>query len=95
MRGAVVVAALVASAAAGAAGFEDGNAAWAAVCGHCHDTGIGPVLGGRALAPAYVRAVVRGGLGAMPAFRPSEIDDAVLERIAARVQAAPAPETAP
>jgi len=40
------------------------------------------------LHPDYVKAIVRGGLGLMPGFRPTEITDETLEAIA-RYLAAP------
>jgi hypothetical protein len=43
---------------------------------------VGPVIRGRDLPPAYIRSIVRGGLRAMPSFRPSEIDDGSLEKLA-------------
>ncbi|KIO49515.1 cytochrome c [Nitrosospira sp. NpAV] len=65
-------------------GFEwkDGTEVYAKVCGHCHETKVGPVIRGRHLPAAYVRTIVRDGLRAMPSFRSSEIDDTSLEKVA-------------
>ena len=51
-------------------------------CGLCHDTGVGPVLKGRGLPPEVFVIIVRHGLNAMPAFRKTDIDDAMLDRLA-------------
>jgi 4-cresol dehydrogenase (hydroxylating) cytochrome subunit len=48
------------------------------ICRYCHDTGVGPVLKGRGLQPAYIAATVRAGRNGMPAFRPSEISNSEL-----------------
>lgn len=48
------------------------------ICQYCHTTGVGPVLEGRQLQPAYVVATVRSGRNGMPSFRPSEISNAEL-----------------
>lgn len=59
-------------------------------CGYCHGRNVGPVILGRALPVPAIEAVVRGGLRAMPAFRPTEISDAELAAVAAWVSASPA-----
>lgn len=59
------------------------------VCGHCHETGVGPVIKGRELPEEYIRRVVRMGNRAMPSFRPSEINDAMLTDLARLVSAKP------
>lgn len=81
---------LSAAAALGAAGgvqaaWRDGGEAYDKVCHYCHEANVGPVLQGRALPEEYIRRVVRLGNRAMPAFRPSEIDDATLADVARRV----------
>jgi len=57
-----------------------------AVCHYCHESGPGPYLKARQLPATYVTYVVRQGQGAMPAFRPTEINDAELERLAADIE---------
>ena len=52
------------------------------VCANCHEVEVGPVLTGRNLPPEYIRTIVRTGHRAMPAFRPTEIDDATLASVA-------------
>ncbi len=69
----------------------DAAALYANVCALCHETNIGPALGGRKLHPAYVQYVVRNGLAAMPAFRPSEIDDGTSALLADYVAKLPGP----
>lgn len=60
------------------------------VCGYCHETNVGPVITGRNLMPDYIRTVVRSGNRAMPAFRESEISDAVLAEVVKLVSSSPA-----
>ena len=62
--------------------WKDGGHVYAKVCSHCHEAHVGPVIRGRDLPPAYIRSIVRSGLRAMPSFRPSEIDDGSLEKLA-------------
>ena len=47
---------------------------------------MGPVLLERAQPADGVKAMVRNGIGVMPAFRPTEISDAELDRLAAWVE---------
>jgi mono/diheme cytochrome c family protein len=68
-------------------------AIWAGACTYCHDRGIAPSIFGRDLTVAAIAATVRNGRGAMPAFHPSEIDDAALLRLAQWVSQQPAPAT--
>lgn len=62
--------------------WKDGTEVYAKVCGHCHETTVGPAIRGRDLPVDYIRSVVRNGFRAMPSFRSSEIDDASLEKVA-------------
>lgn len=62
--------------------WKDGAEVYAKVCGYCHDAQVGPQIRGRDLPAAYIRTVVRNGNRAMPAFRPSEIDDESLAQLA-------------
>ena len=80
-----------------------GDALFAANCAACHDArGFGTrvltrrVPAGQAelikrdsLPAPFVVAVVRNGLGAMPAFRVAELDDAQLALIAAYLEGQP------
>lgn len=59
-----------------------GQEAYRKVCAYCHETGVGPVLTGRNLPPEYVSTMVRLGNRAMPAFRPTEINDETLAKVA-------------
>lgn len=58
---------------------------YSSTCGYCHGRNVGPVILGRSLPVPAIEAVVRNGLNAMPAFRPSEISDAELAAVAAWV----------
>ena len=55
---------------------------YAASCGYCHGHNVGPIIRGRQLPPQLVEYMVRNGIGAMPAFRPSEITPAELTALA-------------
>lgn len=56
--------------------------AYRKTCAYCHEAEVGPVLTGRNLPPEYFRTIVRLGNRAMPAFRPTEIDDDMLAKVA-------------
>ncbi len=62
--------------------WESGEQVYQKVCGHCHEAGIGPVIKGRSLPPAYIETIVRHGFRAMPAIRASFIDDPSLNAVA-------------
>ncbi|MGQ7817234.1 c-type cytochrome [Metapseudomonas furukawaii] len=82
--------------------FADGDGVWKSgenvyqkVCGHCHETNIGPNLKGRQLPPQYSIAVVRNGFRAMPAFPASFIDDKALGQVADYIAKSAAPAAKP
>lgn len=54
---------------------------YARTCGYCHGHNIAPIIRGRALPAAVTASIVRSGMGAMPAFKPTEITDAELEAL--------------
>lgn len=62
--------------------WKDGAEIYAKICAYCHEAHVGPQIRNRELPAAYIRAVVRNGNRAMPAFRPSEIDDESLIKLA-------------
>ncbi len=72
--------------------WESGEQVYAKVCGHCHEKGIGPVIKGRQLPPAYISAIVRHGFRAMLALRSSFIDDQALLAVAEYIGNSPAPK---
>lgn len=86
-RLAVCLGAMAALLAAGGAqaAWRDGGEVYDKVCRYCHEANVGPQLKGRALPEEYIRRVVRHGNRAMPAFRPTEIDDAALADVARRI----------
>jgi mono/diheme cytochrome c family protein len=61
------------------------------VCIHCHETNVGPAITGRGLNLPVVKHFVRNGNNAMPAWRPTEISDTELERLAVWLEASPPP----
>ena len=65
---------------------RDGETVYHTVCQYCHETGVGPEIKSRQLAAAYTTYIVRNGFRAMPAFRPTEINDEELERVAAFIE---------
>ncbi|MCC2682719.1 MAG: cytochrome c, class [Nitrosospira multiformis] len=66
--------------------WRDGAEVYSKVCGYCHGGQVGPRILGRELPPEYIRAIVRNGSRAMPPFRPSEIDDESLAKLAEYIQ---------
>lgn len=88
---------LVALAAAGdaraqAAGqWRDAQHVYSKICANCHEIGVGPVIKGRNLDPDYYQHIVRHGFRAMPAFRPTDVDDAMLRQVAEMLSKSPAP----
>jgi len=65
---------------------RSGDVVYQKVCQYCHETGVGPEIRSRELPAIYITHVVRNGFRAMPAFRPTEISDRELERIASFIQ---------
>ena len=61
------------------------------VCGHCHapEVNVGPSLGGRNLPEAYIKAIVRNGFNAMPAFPASYFDDESITKVTEYLAALP------
>jgi mono/diheme cytochrome c family protein len=59
-------------------------------CGYCHGKNIGPVIRGRALPGDAIKTIVRHGQNGMPAFRPTEITNSELEKLAQWVSASKA-----
>lgn len=62
--------------------WKDGAEIYAKICAYCHEAQVGPQIRNRELPAAYIRAVVRNGNRAMPAFRAAEIDDESLVKLA-------------
>lgn len=62
------------------------------VCGHCHapEVNVGPALGGRGLPEAYIKAIVRNGFNAMPAFPASYVDDESIAKVTEYLSTLPA-----
>lgn len=77
--------------------WESGEQVYESVCGHCHapEVGVGPVLAGRGLPEVYLRAIVRNGFNAMPAFPASHIDDESIAKVAEYLSSLPAPADQP
>ena len=73
--------------------WESGEHLYDNVCGHCHkpEVGVGPVLEGRGLPEVYIKAIVRNGFNAMPAFPASYIDDESIAKVAEYLSTLPAP----
>ncbi len=63
--------------------WQSGKQIYKNICGHCHEVGVGPVLSGRGLPAEYFKSMARSGRAGMPAFRPTELSDNDLEKIAA------------
>lgn len=83
----MIAASLPALAQAYSAGqWGSGERIYAKVCSLCHDTPVAPPLFGRNLSGAYIREVVLGGRGPMPAFRPTDFSDQELESLSLFLQ---------
>ena len=59
-------------------------------CGYCHGSQRRPGDPRAQYPPEAIQAVVRSGMGAMPAFRPTEISDADLKRLSEWISHSPA-----
>jgi mono/diheme cytochrome c family protein len=55
---------------------------YAKTCGYCHGKNVGPVIRGRALPAEAIKLMVRSGPNGMPAFRPTEITNSELDKLA-------------
>jgi mono/diheme cytochrome c family protein len=74
----------------GGESFSQGSAGtYGRTCGYCHGQNVGPVILGRNLSPDIIVATVRNGMGAMPAFRPTEINDTELAALAEWISKSP------
>lgn len=60
------------------------------ICGYCHGAKVAPVILGLNIPPVAIQTIVRSGMGAMPAFRPTEISDADLKRLSEWISHSPA-----
>jgi mono/diheme cytochrome c family protein len=63
---------------------------YAKTCGYCHGKNVGPVIRGRALPADAIKTIVRKGQNGMPAFRPTEITNSELEKLAQWIAASKA-----
>ena len=74
--------------------WASGKALYDNVCGHCHapEVGVGPALGGRGLPETYIKAIVRNGFNAMPAFPHSYVDDASIAKVTEYIASLPLAE---
>jgi mono/diheme cytochrome c family protein len=86
VAGPVIGVTALAEAVAADAGREPA-AIYATVCGYCHGANVGPIILGRHIAAGTIEAIVRSGPNAMPAFRPTEITDSELQRLARWIEA--------
>ena len=72
--------------------WKDPDEVYDKTCKFCHDTGIGPELKGRKYPSQVTIDMVRVGPGAMPAFRGTDIDDAMLKRLGDMLEKSTEPE---
>lgn len=71
--------------------WRDAKQMYAHTCAYCHGAGVAVELRGRGLPPEYIASVIRNGLRAMPAFRPSDFNDADIAALAEMIATSPAP----
>jgi mono/diheme cytochrome c family protein len=62
--------------------WQSGQQIYENVCQYCHINDVGPVLTGRDLPALYFKSIARSGLNGMPAFKPTELSDKDLDKIA-------------
>jgi mono/diheme cytochrome c family protein len=55
---------------------------WGALCGYCHGSGVALQLRGAKLSAEVIAGITRRGLKQMPAFAPTQINDAELAALA-------------
>ncbi|MDP3371284.1 MAG: cytochrome c [Candidatus Paracaedibacteraceae bacterium] len=77
--------------------WGSGKNVYEKVCAHCHSpaVGVGPLIGGRGLPEAYIKAIVRNGFNAMPAFPASHIDDESIAELTKYLSTLPPPAVQP
>jgi 4-cresol dehydrogenase (hydroxylating) cytochrome subunit len=71
--------------------WRDAKQMYAQTCAYCHGAGVAVELLGSGLPPEYIASVIRNGLRAMPAFRPSDFNDADIAALVEMITASPAP----
>lgn len=71
--------------------WRDAQQMYAQTCAYCHGAGVAVELRGSGLPPEYVAAVIRNGLRAMPAFRPSDFNDADIAALVEMITTSPPP----
>ena len=78
----------------GAGLWKSPDEVYTKICAQCHDTGVSPTIKGRRLGAQMTMVMVRVGPGAMPAFRKTDIDDAMLKKLGEMIEKSPPPEDA-
>lgn len=62
--------------------WKSGEEVWDKTCHYCHDAAhVGPDLRGRGLPAPAIAFIVRNGVGAMPSFPESQLNDAELKTL--------------
>ncbi len=61
-------------------------------CAYCHGAGVAAELRGSEFTPDYIGVIIREGHGGMPAFRPSDFNDADIAALVAMIASSPKPE---
>lgn len=75
--------------------WANGEEVYNKVCGYCHEVGVGPYLLGRQFPAAVIEYMARNGSRAMPAMKPSFIDDTALKSVAEFIEKSKAGPNAP
>ncbi len=71
--------------------WRDAQQMYASTCAYCHGAGVAVELRGSGLPPEYIATVIRNGLRAMPAFRPSDFNDADIAALVEMITTSPTP----
>ena len=75
----------------GSGKWTSGQEVYQKVCSYCHEAGVSPLLLGRKFPPEALKYFVRNGSRAMPAFKPSFIDDKALDELSKYIFESTAP----
>ncbi len=71
--------------------WRDAQQMYTQTCAYCHGAGVAVELRGGSLPPEYIAFVIRNGLRAMPAFRPSDFNDADITALVEMISTSPTP----
>ncbi len=71
--------------------WRDAEQMYSHTCAYCHGAGVAVELRGSGLPREYITSVIRNGRDAMPAFRPSDFNDADIAALVEMITTSPTP----